>query len=91
MAKEMSYEWDGGLWGLQEWYPGRPRRSNRQSGEEGSKMSPQFQPKTSRIDKLARAFPYVVEDLRLLDRKTSIYIDYAMFAPWSERLGWHVD
>jgi len=24
-----------GLWGLQEWYPGRPRRSNRQSGEEG--------------------------------------------------------
>jgi hypothetical protein len=24
-----------GLWGLQEWYPGRPRRSNRQSSEEG--------------------------------------------------------
>jgi hypothetical protein len=24
-----------GLWGLQEWYPGRPRRSNRTSGEEG--------------------------------------------------------
>ncbi len=23
-----------GLWGLQEWYPGRPRRNNRQSGEE---------------------------------------------------------
>lgn len=23
-----------GLWGLQEWYPGRPRRSNRQGSEE---------------------------------------------------------
>lgn len=23
-----------GLWGLQEWYPGRPRRSNRQGGED---------------------------------------------------------
>jgi len=55
-------------------------------------MSPQFQPKTSRIDKLARAFPYVVEEFEaILDRKTSIYIDYANVRAWSERLGWHVD
>jgi hypothetical protein len=55
-------------------------------------MSPQFQPKTSRVDRLAKAFPYVVGEFEaILDRKTSIYLDYANVRAWSERLGWHVD
>ena len=55
-------------------------------------MSHKFQPKTSRIEKLAKAFPYVVEEFdAILDRKTSIYLDYANVRAWSARLGWHID
>ncbi len=55
-------------------------------------MHASFQPKTSRIEKLASAFPYVVEEFEaILDRKTSIYLDYANIRGWSEKLEWHVD
>ncbi len=51
-----------------------------------------FQPKTSRIEKLAKEFPYVAEEFEaILDRKTSIYLDYANVRGWSEKLGWHID
>lgn len=52
----------------------------------------EFKPKTSRIEKLARAFPKIVEELEgILDRQTGIYLDYANMRAWSEKLGWHVD
>jgi hypothetical protein len=52
----------------------------------------QFHPKTSRIDKLAKEFPYVVEELEtIFDRDTSIYLDYANVRGWSEKIGWHLD
>jgi uncharacterized LabA/DUF88 family protein len=51
-----------------------------------------FRPKTSRIDKLAKEFPYVVEEFEdILDRKTGVYLDYANIRGWSEKLGWHFD
>ena len=57
-----------------------------------SPMPPPFQPKTPRIEKLAQAFPYVVDEFEtILDRKTSIYLDYANVRGWSEKLGWHID
>jgi uncharacterized LabA/DUF88 family protein len=58
----------------------------------GNGMPTNFQPKTSRIERLAKAFPYVVEEFEsILDRKTSIYLDYANIRGWSEKLGWHID
>jgi len=55
-------------------------------------MALSFQPKTSRIEKLAKGFPYVVEEFEaILDRQTAIYLDYANVRGWSEKLGWHID
>jgi uncharacterized LabA/DUF88 family protein len=51
-----------------------------------------FHPKTSRIEKLAKEFPYVVHEFEeILDQHTAIYLDYANVRGWSEKLGWHVD
>ena len=52
----------------------------------------EFKAKTSRIEKLAKAFPKVIEDLGgILDRQTGVYLDYANMRAWSEKLGWHID
>src|SRR5713226_3032559 len=51
-----------------------------------------FCPKTERIQRLAKEFPYVVTDFEaMLDRRTHIYVDYGNVRPWADKLGWHVD
>lgn len=56
-----------------------------------SQAACEFDPKTERIGRLAKKFPYVQTDLAgILTCRTNIYIDYGNVRPWSERLGWHV-
>jgi uncharacterized LabA/DUF88 family protein len=55
-------------------------------------MATQFQPKTDRIEKLAKLFPYVVQEFKeIFDQPTSIYIDYGNVRSWSSKIGWHID
>ena len=51
-----------------------------------------FQPKTEKIDKLAKIFPSRINELdTIFDKKTNIYIDFANVIRWQEKLGWHID
>jgi uncharacterized LabA/DUF88 family protein len=51
-----------------------------------------FRPKTERIQKIAEAYPRVIEQLEgLFDGQVRMYIDYANVRPWADKLGWHID
>ena len=51
-----------------------------------------FNPKTTRINELAKKYPDRIQELEaVLARLTNIYIDYANVRPWATKLGWHVD
>lgn len=55
-------------------------------------MAAQFQPKTRRIEKLAKEFPHVVAEFdSIFDRLTSVYFDYANMKSWPGKVGWHID
>jgi len=51
-----------------------------------------FEPKTEKINKLAKENPIVIKQLEsiFLD-KTNIYIDFANVLGWEEKLGWNID
>jgi uncharacterized LabA/DUF88 family protein len=63
------------------------------SSKEARKVSKMaFQPKTNRIEKLSKLFPYVVKEFEeILDSESSIYLDFANVRSWSEKIGWHID
>lgn len=51
-----------------------------------------FNPKTEKIQKLARVYPERIRELeRIFGGRTNVYIDYANVRPWSQKLGWHID
>lgn len=49
-----------------------------------------FNPKTERIEKLAKIFPKVVLELdNIFGESANIYIDWQNVIHWQEKLGWH--
>jgi uncharacterized LabA/DUF88 family protein len=51
-----------------------------------------FNPKTSRLEKLAKEFPNrMIELEKLFGKSTIIYIDYGNIFRWSEKLKWKID
>lgn len=51
-----------------------------------------FNPKTIKIQELAKAFPHRIEELeKIFDKKTNVYIDYANVRPWAVKLQWHIE
>jgi uncharacterized LabA/DUF88 family protein len=51
-----------------------------------------FKPKSERIEKLAKTYPDRIEELlRVFDKPTNVYIDFANVRGWTPKLGWHVD
>lgn len=51
-----------------------------------------FEPKTDRIENLAKNNTEVTKQLEsLFIGNVNMYIDYANVRPWSNKLGWHID
>ena len=51
-----------------------------------------FNPKTEKIEKLAKQYPEIITKLEgIFAGKTNIYIDYANVAYWQNKLGWRFD
>lgn len=51
-----------------------------------------FNPKTKRIEKLAKLFPKVIEELEdIFDGDSGMYIDWQNVIHWQEKFGWHFD
>lgn len=51
-----------------------------------------FEPKTKKIEQLAKEKARVISQLEgMLMETARVYIDYANVRPWSDRLGWHID
>lgn len=51
-----------------------------------------FTPLTTRIKDLASNNQIRIDELvKILEKPTNVYIDFANVKPWSEKLGWHVD
>ncbi|HRY62239.1 MAG TPA: NYN domain-containing protein [Candidatus Paceibacterota bacterium] len=49
-----------------------------------------FKPYTPKIEKIAKLFPKVIEELdSIFNENTKIYIDWQNVLHWQEKLGWH--
>ncbi|PJE73588.1 MAG: hypothetical protein COV02_01825 [Candidatus Terrybacteria bacterium CG10_big_fil_rev_8_21_14_0_10_41_10] len=50
-----------------------------------------FNPKTKRIEEIAKLFPEIIKELEIIfDGNTNVYIDWANVIHWQERLGFHI-
>jgi uncharacterized LabA/DUF88 family protein len=50
-----------------------------------------FNPKTPRIEELAKKYPSRIKELeQIFDKPTNVYIDFANVVHWQDKLGWHI-
>ena len=51
-----------------------------------------FNPKTKRLQNLAKLFPEVIIELeRIFAKSSNIYIDWQNVIHWQDKLGWHIN